>query len=148
MLEGEPFEEIFAQSSLGTSQPAEVDHVVAHLLDEFHLLFQEVALQEVIELGLCVDRTQGMQIQKGRVQVPRPENAGFHSVLGFTALLLRWLLHLRSPGFAFSRDTWRPCASPWPIRGKNGPRPPEPHRRGGNRSPEREVGVGGPTDAC
>ena len=38
MLEGEPFEERPTQPSLGTSQPAEVGQVVAHLLDEFHLL--------------------------------------------------------------------------------------------------------------
>lgn len=38
VLEGEPLEEILAQPSLGTSQPAEVDQGVAHLLDEFHLL--------------------------------------------------------------------------------------------------------------
>ena len=37
MLEGEPFEEILAQPSLGTSQPAEVGQGVTYLLDEFHL---------------------------------------------------------------------------------------------------------------
>lgn len=31
MLEGELFEEIFAQPSLGTRQPAEVGQVVTHL---------------------------------------------------------------------------------------------------------------------
>ena len=53
VLEGEPFEEILAQPSLGTSQPAEVGQVVTHLLDEFHLLLQEVTLQEVTEAGVC-----------------------------------------------------------------------------------------------
>ena len=38
VLKGEPFEEILAQPSLGTSQPAEVGQVVTHLLDEFHFL--------------------------------------------------------------------------------------------------------------
>ena len=38
VLEGEPFEDIFAQPSLGTSQPAEVGQGVTYLLDEFHLL--------------------------------------------------------------------------------------------------------------
>ena len=33
VLEGEPFEEILAQPSLGTSQPVEVGQVVTHLLD-------------------------------------------------------------------------------------------------------------------
>ena len=42
MLEGEPFEEILAQSSLETSQPAEVGQVGKHHL-EFHLLVQDVA---------------------------------------------------------------------------------------------------------
>lgn len=51
-LEGEPFQEILARSSLGASQPAEVDQVVAHLLDGFHLLFWDVVLQEVTEVGV------------------------------------------------------------------------------------------------
>ena len=38
MLEGEPFEEICTQPSLGTSQTAEVGLVVTKLLDVFHLL--------------------------------------------------------------------------------------------------------------
>ena len=37
MHEGEPFEEILAHPSLGTSHPAEVGQVVTHL-DEFHFL--------------------------------------------------------------------------------------------------------------
>ena len=37
-LEGEPFEEILTQPSLGTSQLVEVGQVVTHLLDEFHFL--------------------------------------------------------------------------------------------------------------
>ena len=35
---GVPLEEILAQPSLGTSQPAEVGQVVTQLLDEFHFL--------------------------------------------------------------------------------------------------------------
>ena len=38
VLAGEPLEESPAQPRLGTSQPAEVGQVVAHLPDEFHLL--------------------------------------------------------------------------------------------------------------
>ena len=68
-------------------------------------------------------RTQGIQIQKGLVQVLLHENGGFRSILGFTPLILGWLLHA---GFAFSRDAWCPRAFPLPIRGKSGPRPPEP----------------------
>jgi len=51
VLESEPLEEILAQSSLGAGQPAEVSQVVAHLLDEFHLLIQEVLPQEVQAWG-------------------------------------------------------------------------------------------------
>lgn len=43
VLEAEPLEETFAQPSLGAKQPAEVGQVVVNLLDEFHLLIQEVA---------------------------------------------------------------------------------------------------------
>ena len=98
MLEGEPFKELLAQPSLRTSQPAEVGQVVTHLLDEFHLLIQEAALQEVSEVRVCAGRTQGMQVQKGLVQVLLRENGGFHSVLGFTPLILRWLLHVLEEG--------------------------------------------------
>ena len=39
MLDGEPLDgETLAQPSLGARQPSEVSQVVAHLLDEFHLL--------------------------------------------------------------------------------------------------------------
>ena len=39
--------------------------------------------------------------------------------------------------FAFSRDAWHSCTSPWPICEKSGQYPPEPHPRIWNRSPER-----------
>lgn len=51
VLAGEPLEERPAQPRLGTSQPAEVGQVVAHLPDEFHLLTQDTALSEVTEVG-------------------------------------------------------------------------------------------------
>ena len=53
---------------------------------------------------------QGVRIQKGLVQVILQENGSFHSVLGFTPLILRWLLHILEEGaaaalvFAFSSD--------------------------------------------
>ena len=40
-------------------------------------------------------------------------------------------------GFAFSRDTVHPCPFPQWTHGRSGPRPPELHLCGGNRSPER-----------
>ena len=41
----------------GPARTVKFGQVVTHLLDEFHLLFQEVALQEVTKVGV-----QGMQI--------------------------------------------------------------------------------------
>ena len=69
----------------------------AHLL-EFHQLFQEAALQEVTEVGVCAGRTPGMQLQKGLIQVLLHENGGLHSILGFSRLILRWLLHVLEKG--------------------------------------------------
>ena len=98
MLEGEPFEERLAQASRGTSQPAEIGQVVTHLLDEFHLLIQEVALQEVTEVGVCMGRTQSMQFQKCLGLVLFHENGVFHCVLGFTPLILVSILQVLEEG--------------------------------------------------
>ena len=38
------------------AQPVEVNQVVAHFLDEFHLLIKELVLQEVTEIRVCVGR--------------------------------------------------------------------------------------------
>ena len=73
----------------------EVSQLV-HLLDEFHLLFQEVVLQEVTEMSVCVGRTQGLQSQKGLLQ----GHGGFHGILSFTPLILGWLLHILEEGTA------------------------------------------------
>lgn len=62
VLEGEPSEEILAQPRLGTCQPVAVSGA-PHLLDEFHLLVQEVVLQEVTELRVCGEN-QGAPIQR------------------------------------------------------------------------------------
>ena len=45
-------------------------------------------------------RTQAMQIPKGLLQVPLQEKRGFHSILCFTPLILRWLLHFQEDGAA------------------------------------------------
>ncbi|KAF6094757.1 hypothetical protein HJG60_011855 [Phyllostomus discolor] len=90
----EPFEEILTQPSLGPGQPAAVSQVVAHLFDEFHLFIQEVVLQEVTEMRVCVGRTQGMQIPKGLVQVLLQDHGGFHDVLSLTPLTLGRLPHI------------------------------------------------------
>ena len=60
VLEGEPLEEILTQPSLGTSRPAEVGQVVTHLLDEFHVLFYKVVLQEITDVGVSAGRSQAM----------------------------------------------------------------------------------------
>ena len=75
-------------------QPREVSQVVAHLLDELHLLIQEVAFQEVTEMRVRAGRTQGMQIQEGLIQVLLQGQGSFHGLLGFTPFILRWLLHI------------------------------------------------------
>ena len=77
VLESELLKEILGQRCLGHSslcwlcpcQPMEAGHVVAQLLDELHLLIQEVAFQGATEMRVCAGRTQGMQIQEGLVQV-------------------------------------------------------------------------------
>ncbi|EDL00664.1 mCG1042745 [Mus musculus] len=68
--------------------------MVAHLLDELHLLIQEVAFQEVAEMRVCAGRTQGMQIQECLVQVLLQGQGSFHGLLGFTPFILSWLLHI------------------------------------------------------
>ena len=102
MLESEALKEILAQRSLGRASlrwlwpchPAEVGQMVAHLLDEFHLLIQIVAFQEVTEMRVRAGRTQGMQIQEGLIQVLLQGQGSFHGLLGFTPFILRWLLHI------------------------------------------------------
>lgn len=51
-------------------------------------------------MGVCAGRTEGTRIWKGLVQVLLQENGSFHSVLGFTLLILRWLLHVLEEGVA------------------------------------------------
>ena len=100
VLEGEPFEEILAQPSVGAGQPAEMSQVAAHLLDEFCFLIWKVILQEVTEMGVCAGRTQGMQIQKGLLQLLLHKQGGFHGVQGFTPLILGQCLHFPEEGAA------------------------------------------------
>lgn len=51
--------------------------MIAHLLDEFHLLTQEAALQEVKVAGVCMARTQGLRILLSLVQVLLHELSSF-----------------------------------------------------------------------
>ena len=70
------------------SQTLDVSQVVTHLFEEFHLLFQEMVLQEVTEIRVCAGRTQGVQIQKNLVWVLFQDQGSFHDVLSFTLLIL------------------------------------------------------------
>ena len=93
VLEGEPFKRYSpSPAQPGARQPAEV-RWFAHLLDEFHLLIQEVVLQEITELRVCVGRTEDMQIQKGLVQVLHG-HGGFHGILSCTRLIVGQFLHI------------------------------------------------------
>lgn len=77
MLKSESLKEIFVQRWLGHDsllwlwhcQPTEVGRVIVRLLNELHILIQEVAFQEVAEMRVCVGSTKGMKIQEGLVQV-------------------------------------------------------------------------------
>ena len=51
-------------------------------------------------MGVSAGRSQAMQIQQGLIQVLLYKKGGFHSVLGFTPLILRWLLHVQEEGAA------------------------------------------------
>ncbi|EGW03983.1 hypothetical protein I79_016643 [Cricetulus griseus] len=44
-------------------------------------------------MRICATGTQGMKIQEGLVQVLLQGQGNFHGLLGFTPLILRWLLH-------------------------------------------------------
>ena len=57
-----------------------------------------MVLQEVTDVGVCAGRTQATQIQKGLVQVLFYEKGSFHSTLGFTPLILKWLLQVQKEG--------------------------------------------------
>ncbi|OBS74666.1 hypothetical protein A6R68_14788 [Neotoma lepida] len=54
----------------------------------------EVVFQEVTEMRICASRSQGMKIPEGLVQVLLQGQGSFHGLLGFTPLVLRWLLHI------------------------------------------------------
>ena len=87
-LEGEPFRERLTQPGPGGHQPEEVGQVVSHLLDEFHLLLQDMALQKVMEVGVCVAEP-GQADPGGPGSDSCPWEWWLHSILGFTPLVSR-----------------------------------------------------------
>ena len=94
-------------------------------------------------VGVSAGRSQAMQIQQGLIQVLLYEKGGFHSVLGFTSVILRWLLHVLEDCFAavlvshFQEMLGTLALLLAQFTEKVVPRPSEPHPPGGNRSPER-----------
>ena len=74
-----------------------VGQVVTHLLDDFHLLFQEVVFPQRWEPAGAEPRA----CRSERVvEVLLLESCGFHSDLGFTLLVLRRHLHILQEGAA------------------------------------------------
>ena len=55
-----------------------------------------MVLQEVTEMGICVGRTQNMQIQKGLLRILFQD----HGIQDFTLLILTGLLHILKKGMA------------------------------------------------
>ena len=115
----------------------------------------EVVLPEVTDAGVYAGRTQSMQTQKGLVQILLLEKGGFHSILGFTPLILRCFCMSRERAqphwfCIFKRRCVPSCFSLTNLqkkKKKSGPHPPEPHRPGRNRSKERGR-CQRSTDAC
>ena len=132
MLENKPFEETLTQPSLGASQPVEVTQVSPIFLTSF-TCSSRTWFSRKSELRACAGSTQGLQSQKGLVQVLLQGHNGSHSVLSVSPLVVGRLLPVlerrcgHRAGFAALRDAGLPCASPWPTL-RRGPRPPEPHR--------------------
>lgn len=111
--------------------------VVAHLLDEFYLLIQEVIFQEVTEMMLYACRIQGMKTQGGLVQVLLQDQGGFHGLLGFSPLILRWPLHILKKCTTLPAVfNLSPHTSLWPIHGSC-LHPPDPHPPDRNSSSGR-----------
>ena len=92
--------------------------------------------------GLCGHNV-GHADSKGLVWCLLCEKNGFHSVLGFTPLILRWLLHVQKEGTAaalvlyFQEKLHALELLLGQFVQKSGPYPPESHRCDWNRSPER-----------
>lgn len=143
MPEAEPLEETLAQPGRGAEQPAEVGQAVAHLLDELHLLIQEVAPgSPEVESARAEPRACG---PTGPGAGSSPSSGGFHGVLGFphapgTASARPGRGRGHSAAFAFSSELGASGFSS--ARSRNDvSRPGELLRRVG-REAQRQVGVG------
>ena len=119
-------------------QPAEVSQVVTHLLDELHLLTQEVAPQEVLELRVCAGRTRAHKSPRARVR-PCSRAPAASRRPECHPLVVGWPPHILEEGSAASppQEPLGALGVSWATSGKKEPRPPGPQPRGGDRSPER-----------
>ena len=100
-------------------------------------------------MGVSAGRSQAMQIQQGLIQVLLYEKGGFHSVLGFTPLILRWLLHVQEEGAAATlvlqfQETLRALALLLGQFSKKVTHTLQGHIVAVEIEAQREVGVGGP----
>ena len=126
--------------------------MVSHLLDELHLLIQEVALQEVDRgEGPACKWNPGHAHSKSLVQVLLQGLGGFHGVLSFTPLILGQLLLVLEECTAIvllwhvqeSSGSLKLLHFLLPSLRRGSPHPPEPHDMIETEA-QREVGVGGP----
>ena len=105
-LEGEPFNEMLAQHHLRTSHPAEVSHVVIHLLGEFHLL------REVCRSARSLFRFLSVRMTASALLWFYPTCLGMAPTCsGRGRLLPQW--------FVFSGGAGCLLTSPRPIAGKS-----------------------------
>lgn len=101
MLESELIKEILTQGDLGNPVASAVAQLTYRgwsggclLLDELQLLIKKAVFLEVTKMNVYADRTQRMMIQEDLVQASFQGQSNFDSLLGFTPLILRWLLFI------------------------------------------------------
>ena len=99
--------------NLGADQPVKISQMVAHLLDEFHLLLQAVALQEVTEMKSV--RAESRECRSKRAWFrffsrAMASRLSPNSSWGSSACPESGHSHCAS--FASSADTQCPCTSP------------------------------------
>ena len=148
MLEGETFNEMLAQPHLQTSHPAEVSHVVIHLLGEFHLLRKKLLSVSHRGVGLP-GRNQGVPVHQVVVHVPLRKNDCLHTALVLPHLSWdgSYMFWKREAAAAVVLHFQEVLGALLLLLGrlleKASTYFPEPHCGGGNRC-QREVGLGGP----
>lgn len=101
MLESELLKEILTQGDLGNPVELAVAQLTYRgwsggclLLGDLQLLIKKVVFLEVSKMSVYADRTQRMMIQEDLVQGSFQGQSNFDGLLGFTPLILRWLLFI------------------------------------------------------